>query len=73
MTKQFKIGEYALGGIIKATVKNHDVKIESLDWYTKKEVQLKKFKLMEQHEIMMYLNEITSSFFADKVLNWINQ
>ena len=46
--KQFKIGEYAIGGII--TVETTDVKvyIKALDWFTKKEVRSDTFNLESQ-------------------------
>ena len=42
MTKQFKIGEHAVGGIIKINTEKknnlHNITISALDWYNKREL-----------------------------------
>jgi hypothetical protein len=73
MTKQFKIGEYAIGGIIKVDVKDDKVTIDALDYMTKKPVPFVKcqFHKQEQWEMYLYLSDITTSYYADKILNHI--
>jgi len=73
MTKQFKIGEYAIGGIIKVDVKDNKVTIDALDYVTKKPVPFVKcqFHKEEQWEMYKYLSDITTHYYADKILNHI--
>lgn len=73
MTKQFKIGEYALGGIIKVDVNKSKVVIDALDYNTKKSVPFTKqqFDKQEQIEMYDYLTQLTTHYYADKILNYI--
>jgi hypothetical protein len=72
MQKTFRIGEYALGGIIKVIVdKNARIKIENRDWDDKSLVQSEIFDFVDKNKVEMYLEEVTSSYYADKVMNWI--
>lgn len=73
MTKQFKIGESALGGIIKVNVDRNKVVIDALDWTTKKSVPFTKqqFDKVEQMEMYDYLTQLTTHYYADKILNYI--
>lgn len=73
-TKQFKIGEYAVGGIIQVTLKGEKVEIKALDWTSKKEVQGNTFSAFEDNaywKINDFLNDLTSSYYAEKVREWI--
>jgi len=76
-TKAFKIGEWAVGGIIKVTIeKNSDVvggevSISALDWNTKQPVQGSRFVGTNFASMDEFLNELTSSYYAEMVLNWI--
>lgn len=72
MTKTFRIGEYAIGGIIRVSV-GDKVLIQALDWDTKKVVAKKEFPTatVTRGEIDEYLNELTSSYHAEKILDWI--
>ena len=78
-TKSFKIGEWAVGGIIKVTIeKNSDVvggevSISALDWNTKQPVQGSRFVGTNFASMDEFLNELTSSYYAEMVLNWIKQ
>ena len=72
MQKTFRIGEYALGGIIKVIVdKNANIKIENRDWDDQSLVQSKTFSFVDKNKVQMYLEDVTSSYYADKVMNWI--
>lgn len=73
MTKQFKIGEYAVGGIIKVDVKGDKVIIDALDYVTKKPVPFCKeeFHKTEQLEMYQSLTRMTTDYYADKILNYI--
>jgi hypothetical protein len=72
--KTFKIGEYAKGGIITVEITGKIIKIKALDWYSKKEVSsgtAESNDFGSERKIDNYLNDLTSSYYADKVLTWI--
>lgn len=73
MTKQFKIGEYAVGGIIKVTIVGNYVSIDALDYNTKQPIPFvrEQFNIKERWEIDEMLNKLTSPYYADKILNYI--
>lgn len=73
MTKQFKIGEYAVGGIIKVVILDNYVSIDALDYNTKQPIPFvrEQFNIKERWEIDEMLNKLTSSYYADKILNYI--
>jgi len=71
-TKAFKIGEWAVGGIIKVDITGQKVNISALDWNTKQPVQTDVFPISSIGEMDAFLNELTSSYYAEMVLNWIN-
>lgn len=82
-TKQFKIGEYAVGGIIKVDISTDSqykmedfkiIKIQALDYNTKKPVNQEEiFGSNELNKVTEYLNELTSSYYADIITKWIKQ
>lgn len=67
--KTFKIGEYCMGGIIKADNKKGVMHIQVLDWDTKD--VLRDWKCTDQMEAYEYLTEVTTHAWADKVLNYL--
>jgi hypothetical protein len=75
--KTFKIGECAVGGIIVAEVVGFSgdiVQIKALDWNTKKVVSENLVMSTErnaQWKLDNYLNELTTSYYASKILDWI--
>ena len=73
MTKQFKIGEYAVGGIIKVVIVGNYVSIDALDYNTKQPIPFvrEQFNIKERWEIDEMLNKLTSPYYADKILNYI--
>lgn len=76
-TKTFKIGECAIGGIIQVKTTSNIVKIKALDWHTKEVVMEDSFLIEDSffydpfQRVDDYLNELTSCYYADKVLSWI--
>lgn len=73
-TKQFKIGEYAIGGIIKVDISGKVLAIKALDWNSKKEVMSGSCVADEydaRWKVFNFLNELTSSYYADKIIQWI--
>lgn len=71
--KTFKIGESCTGGILQVEVnnRNHTVRIRAKDWSTKVDVSADAFTISDKSAIDEYLNELTSSYHASKVLDWI--
>jgi hypothetical protein len=85
-TKTFKIGEYAVGGIIVAEINNDKVTIISKQWdtsagYTKKSSQKNAKELSRNTTIASsnnsrwgidtYLNMLTTSYYSGVILEWI--
>jgi hypothetical protein len=73
-TKSFKIGEYAIGGIIKVQINGKAIQVQALDYNSKKEVMSGSCMSDEydaRWKMLNFLNELTSSYYADKVLEWI--
>lgn len=70
--KLFKIGEYAIGGIIKAQYDkdNDEVTLTALDWDTNKPV-----RASESSDDLGYIQNVlwdwTSSYHADNVIEWL--
>jgi hypothetical protein len=72
--KQFKIGERAIGGIIAVEITGKVIQIKALDYFSKKEVSSGSMVATErqaQWKVDNYLNQLTSSYYADKILTWI--
>jgi hypothetical protein len=73
-TKTFKIGEYAIGGIIKVEIIGKIIKIKALDYFTKKEVSKGSVEATAENArylIDKYLNNLTSYYYAEKIMEWI--
>lgn len=73
-TKSFKIGEYAVGGIIKVELKGKMLSVKALDYNSKNEVMSGSIMTDEYDaywKTMNYLNELTSSYYADKIMEFI--
>ena len=72
--KSFKIGEYAVGGIIQVELKGKMLSVKALDYYSKNEVVSGSI-LTDEYDAywktMNYLNELTSSYYADKIMEFI--
>ena len=75
-TKTFKIGEYAVGGIIQVRTTSNSINIDALDWNSKQKIMGREFQVRAMNltnEIDNYLNELTSSYYAEKVLDFIKE
>ena len=82
-TKTFKIGEYAKGGIIKVITKGNVIQITIHNMYSKEqeEIEAHSETITEydrtikcddlERRLNNFLHEITSSYYAGKVMNWI--
>jgi hypothetical protein len=72
--KQFKIGECAIGGIIAVEVTGKVIQVKALDYWSKKEVKSGSVMADErqaQWKLDNFLNDLTTSYYASKVLDWI--
>ena len=78
-TKTFKIGEYAVGGIIEVsieeiTITSARIVIRALDWNTK-EIVLTDSAMSDEENVrstlIESLNEFTSYYHAEKIFDWI--
>lgn len=75
-TKTFKIGEYAVGGIIQVRTTSETINIDALDWTTKEKLVGREFQVNAKdvdYDIINYLNELTSSYYAEKVFDFIKE
>ena len=75
-TKSFKIGEYAVGGIIKVEITGKVIQVKALDYNTKEVVESGTTDTTDpsaERKIDNFLNELTSYYYAEKVLNWIKE
>jgi hypothetical protein len=80
-TKQFKIGEYAKGGIIRVDITKEEpdrslVEVKALDWNTKQTLMADWAETDNsrwQSNIDNTLNEMTTSYYADKIMSYINE
>ena len=75
-TKSFKIGEYAVGGIIRVEITGKVIQIKALDYNTKEEVQTgttDTTDLNAERKVDNFLNELTSYYYAEKVMKWIKE
>lgn len=74
--KTFKIGECAIGGIIQVCTTSESVSIDALDWNSKQKIMGREFQVRSSNftnEMDNYLNELTSSYYADKVTDFIKE
>jgi hypothetical protein len=71
MAKQFRIGEYAVGGIIKVDKGAKIVRIQALDWDDKDVLRSKTFPVEYVDAMDEFLNDLTTSYYADKIIDYI--
>lgn len=80
-TKQFKIGEYAMGGIIRVDITKEEpdrslIEVKALDWNTKKVLMAdwsETDHVKWYNQILNTLNDMTTSYYADKIMNYIKE
>lgn len=74
MKKQFKIGEYAVGGIISVESYKDMIKVEALDYITKEPILSDRFHTEISgclNQIEDFLFELTTSYHTDRIMNFI--
>jgi hypothetical protein len=81
-TKQWKIGEYAIGGIIKAEVIRENpnsllIQLQALEYNNPTRVVMADWAETDRSKwregLDNTLNEMTTCYYADKVLDWIDE
>jgi hypothetical protein len=72
-TKTWSIGECCAGGVIRAKSCGELVKLEIRDYFTDELLNYGAFGRIHERYILQYLEEFTSHYYADKVLQWIKQ
>jgi hypothetical protein len=73
-TKTFKIGEYAVGGIVIVNIIGKAIFINFADWNSKETLltgSTTSDNLNSRYIISEFLNENTSYHWADTILKWI--
>ena len=76
MTKQFKLGEHAIGGIIKVDITGQTIRIQALDYDTKKPVAFFGGVVLASDrnahdKLDDLLKDMTTSYYSGMVLDWI--
>ena len=73
-TKSFKIGECAIGGIIKVDITGKVVQVKALDWYTKQVISSGSAMSDDnnfEYKLDEYLSDLSTSYYASKIMEWI--
>jgi len=70
-TKTWKIGEYCAGGVIRAKSRGDIVKLEIRDYFTDELLNDGAFGRLHIRQIRDFLENSTTPYYADKVLQWI--
>ena len=77
MTKTFKIGEYAVGGTIRVSIPKTltTIKIDIINsnYKTKKLINQYIYYSFDRNRIDRDLFQITSSYWSDKILDYISK
>jgi len=72
--KTWKIGEYAIGGIIEAKVSQDGraVAIRNAEYKDNSTISTRLFRWpLDKFRMEQYLNELTTSYYADKIIQWL--
>lgn len=72
-TKTWKIGEYCAGGVIRAKSCGELVKLEIRDYFTDELLNFSAFGRIHERQIVEFLENFTSSYYAEKVRQWIKE
>ena len=76
-TKTFKIGEYAMGGIIQVKITGKVIQIFVKEMYGDGETLKTGTTSTEddgvERKLSDFLNDVTTSYYADKVMKWIKE
>ena len=72
--REFNIGEWAVGGVIAVTINDDGAITVAAKHYKTREL-IKSKKIMpcwnQPDKVLDFLQELTSDFYVDKIMNWI--
>ena len=74
MKKTFKIGECAVGGIIDIKINNGKtlIEIRNATCEENKTIEIRQFRWeLDSFKLELYLNELTTSYYASKIRDWV--
>ena len=71
MTKTFNIGEYCKYGTIQVKQENLQTTIKLMDYKTNNVREQEKFHVVDKAKIQWYLEDFTTPYYADKIINWL--
>ena len=75
-TKTFKIGEYAMGGIIQVQITGKIIQVFVKEWDTKEVLRTGTTSTQDEgveRKLSDFLNDVTSHYYAEKVMKWIKE
>jgi hypothetical protein len=80
-TKQFKIGEYAMGGIIRVDITKEEpdrslIEVKAIGWDSRQTLMAdwaETDHVKWYNQILNTLNEMTTSYYADNIMNYIKE
>jgi len=73
MKKTFKIGEYCAGGIIQVMISENKnlVRIRNATM-AGETIEIRQFRWeLDSFKLELYLNELTTSYYASKIRDWV--
>lgn len=70
MKKLYHIGEYAIGGTLEVQILSDAVKVIVKKYKTNKKID--DYVTNDFYKLNSYLNEVTSCYYADQILEWID-
>jgi len=72
-TKTWKIGEYCAGGVIRAKSCGELIKLEIRDYFTDELLNFSAFGRIHERQIVEFLENFTTFYYAEKVRQWIKE
>ena len=75
-TKTFKIGEYAMGGIIQVKVTGKIIQVFVKEWDTNEVLRTGTTSTEDdgvERKLSDFLNDVTSHYYAEQVMKWIKE
>jgi len=74
MRKKFKVGEYCLGGELQVISNKNTLTVNAIDYEHRDVILSKVFTLpncLNNYELSEYLEELTSCYYAEQIINYI--
>lgn len=71
LQNKWRIGEYAIGGVIEVTILEKVIRIACRDFNSNAIVNTESFDLFDKDGIGDYLHKVTSSYYACQIIDWI--